>query len=246
MTRNRVLIATGILLYLCFTIVTLPARVVLPRVLPDTMTLDGIEGSVWSGTAQSLRSGRLSATDIQWDFRLLRLFRLQLAYFVELQIPGGFARGVVALQPGSVALSNVSAGMPVAELARLIAPMNLRGQASIEIASARIVEQWPTRLDAVIRLGNINLNQASEIALGDFQLVFDPADANAEEIVGKVSDLDALLDVDGRVKLLPERGYEVDLRVLPADAERERFDRMLRLVPKDEDGRYQLSLSGSL
>jgi len=67
-----------------------------------------------------------------------------------------------------------------------------------------------------------------------------------QNLRGKVSDLDALLDVDGRVKLLPERGYEVDLRVLPADAERERFDRMLRLVPKDEDGRYQLSLSGSL
>lgn len=246
MTRNRVLIAIGILLYLCFAIATLPARAVLPRVLPETITLDGIDGSVWSGSAQSIRSGKFSATAIHWDFELLRLFRLQLAYAIDLQIPGGFARGVVAMQPGAIALSDFSASLPVAELARLIAPMNLQGQASIEIASARLVEQWPTRLDGVIRFGKIRLQQAAEIELGDYQLVFDPADASAEAIIGKVSDLDATLDVSGNVRLLPQRGYEVDLRVVPGDAERERFDRMLRLVPKDEDGRYQLSLAGSL
>ncbi len=246
MTRNRVLLATGILLYLCFTVATLPARALLPRVLPDSVAIDGIEGSIWSGSATSLRSGSISATDLSWDFEPLRLFRLQLAYFIDLNIPGGSARGVVALQPGSVALSNFSASLPVAELARLIAPMNLQGQASIEIASARLVEQWPTRLDGVVRLGNIRLKQANEIELGDYQLTFDPADSSAEAIVGKVSDLDATLDVVGTVTLLSQRGYEVDLRVLPSAAERERFDRMLRLVPKDEEGRYQLSLAGSL
>jgi hypothetical protein len=46
--------------------------------------------------------------------------------------------------------------------------------------------------------------------------------------------------------LFPERGYEVDLRILPEPQLQQQFDRMLRLVPKDNDGRYQLSLSGKL
>ena len=61
-----------------------------------------------------------------------------------------------------------------------------------------------------------------------------------------VEDVDGPLDVAGRVLLLPERGYEVDLRILPEPQLQQQFDRMLRLVPKDNDGRYQLSLSGKL
>jgi general secretion pathway protein N len=245
-TRKRVLIVLGILLYLGFVIATLPARALLTRVLPDAVSIDGIEGSIWSGSAASLVAGKFVATNIVWDFQQSRLFRLQAAYHLSLEIPGGFARGIAAIGPGALSLFDVSAAAPVAELARLVAPMNLKGQASVEISETRLVDMWPEKLDAVIRLGNVFLLKPSESRLGDYRVIFDTAAATDAALVGMVEDVDGPLDVAGRVLLLPERGYEVDLRILPEPQLQQQFDRMLRLVPKDNDGRYQLSLSGKL
>ena len=246
MTRKLGLILAGILLYVSFTIAMLPARLVLPAMVPDTTTFDGIDGSVWSGTARSLSAGNIFASNVSWNFEFLRLFRMQAAYDLGLEIPGGFARGVVAASPGRISVYDARMTSPVAEIARLIAPMNLQGQASIEITQAQLVDGWPVTLDAVVRFGNVMLLRPVETDLGNFQVTFDPANATDAGLVGNVEDVDASIDLSRTLLLLSERGYQIDLRMLPEASEAARFERMLRLVPKDEEGRYQLSLAGEL
>jgi general secretion pathway protein N len=81
--RAAALAALGIAAYVAFLVAMLPARFVVARVaLPPGLTLEGVEGSIWSGHARATWQSA-APLDIAWHWRPAGLFAAHVAYEVE-------------------------------------------------------------------------------------------------------------------------------------------------------------------
>lgn len=68
------LIAVAIVFYLVQLIASIPATQVLNRLsLPNNIQIQGVGGSVWSGTAQSITMDGIQVNNVNWELRFLSL-----------------------------------------------------------------------------------------------------------------------------------------------------------------------------
>jgi hypothetical protein len=104
------LLVVGLLTFIAGVILLFPARVAYQWLAPDGVSLGGIQGSIWSGTAREVNGGGLYLRDLRWRMRPLRLFTGKLGFDVE-AVPGnGFVEAGIALGlGGAVSISKLTA-----------------------------------------------------------------------------------------------------------------------------------------
>src|SRR5690606_16450186 len=102
--------------FLVFALVTLPANVVIPRVQPEGITLAGLDGSVWNGSAQVLQIGGMHAGSVNWRLKPWALFTGRAAADIQLKRTDGFAQGEVRIGTNRIELEEFSASLPLSLL----------------------------------------------------------------------------------------------------------------------------------
>jgi hypothetical protein len=248
------LAVTGVLLYVLFLAITLPAYWLSDLVIRASrgmLRLEATQGSVWDGSGNLVvrHSGPAALTSrIHWNFQPLALFTGRLQ--VELQARGDLAvKGQVALGYHTLHLGNIEAELPATLIqafytpAALLSPTGtLRASAAeLELGRSGLAGEGKlTWLGAGGKFGGIG-------EIGDYQLVVSgqngPANLRLETLRGDLRldargswqlNTDGLLQLDGTLTAGPREAMLAPLLTMlnaRKEGDRHAFQISTRLAP---------------
>lgn len=248
MKRPWSLVALGVLAYLAFAIVTLPASVVIPRVQPAGVVLAGLDGTVWNGSAQVLQLGGSHIGSVGWNVHVLPLFALRAAADINLKRTDGFAQGTVSVSRQRVQLANFAASFPISAIPAHLAPGGWTGSLNARISELTFLEGWPVSATGTIDLVDLTGPARRPANLGTFQVKLPVETNEPNTLVGSVNDIEGPLQIAGKVHLKStDRSYLLEgLIAAKPDAPAEYSRGLEYLGPPDAQGRRPFSVSGTM
>lgn len=253
MKKTWPLVALGVLAYVVFALITLPASVVTSRLQPLGINVGGVAGTAWNGSAQVLQVGSTNLGALTWKVHVLPLFTLRAVADIKLQRSDGFAQGTVSATRQTVELKDTTASLPLAMLPPQVAPGGWTGTLNAKLASLTLANGWPTRIDGTIDAMELTGPARRPANIGSYQVKFpvagNPAQSSTPEVLaGTINDIGGPVQIAGTIQLKSaDRSYLIEGLVAtkpdaPAD-----FSRTLEyLGPPDAQGRRQFSLSGTM
>ncbi len=240
----------GLAAYVVFLVVTFPAayayRLIEDR-LEGTVRLGGIDGTVWSGSAQALKTDGLYLENIAWSIRFwpLLLGRLELeldSADKALKFSGYTGRTL----GGTVYIRKLQGQTPVATLQAMtpypvpaLQGQLIFGDLEIALSDGRLVKGAGNLLweGATITVG-------SPLELGGFALELTTQD---QDITGVLKDTGGPLQAEGTVKLTPEGSYQLKGKLTPRDGNGPLAQRLrMMLGAPGPAGDYEVNHTGQL
>lgn len=245
--KMRRLLLAGIALFLVGLIVMTPARLA-ATMLPASVSLDGLQGSVWSGSTRQLIVSGTGIGRLQWQFVPTSVLVGRLGYDLRLDMPGGTLRARALAGPGgALVLEGVEGSFPVNYLVRGMRLGRLDGRVSLVMDRAELQSGWPVSLQGNVAVGNLVQHVPRTTQLGNYQARFD-GQTNADgALVGKISTLAAPLDVSGVVSLDGQRKVQLDILISVTASTPDEIRQALPLLAADQgSGRYLFQYSTTL
>jgi general secretion pathway protein N len=240
-------VALGVLAYLLFAIVTLPAHLVLDRMRP-AIDAGGVEGSVWRGSAQVVRVGGTNLGALTWKLHVLPLLRLRTQAEVRVSRTDGFAQGVVSASGSNIRIADFAAAIPLATLPPQVAPGGWSGMLNARLSELVLVDGWPTSAAGDVEVADLTGPASRPAKLGSYAIKFPAPSSPPDVLAGTLNDVAGPIQIAGTIQLkAADRSYLIDGQVAtkpdaPAD-----FARTLEFLgPPDAQGRRPFSLSGTL
>ena len=251
MIERKVLIATGVCVFLFFVLIGVPARVIGSLLPDDTVVVMGTSGTLWNGSAQSVQVAGIQLREVKWDLHALPLLIGRVSLTLDAKWSNGFVRGDVAAGlGGSLSLSDVEV---TGSLAPILGRMNLPaagGEISLDLQLAELEDLWPTQLIGTLRVGRVPLSMigVSGGVMGNYTLKFDVTEVGADgAIPGVLQDGGGPLEILGELRLTPPANYTIEARIKARpDAPAELVQGLALAGPKLPDGSHSFEMTGSL
>lgn len=205
MRRGIWITVLAVLAFAAIVIARLPASWVVPD-SSGAFSCGAVDGSIWSGTCTGLTVQGASYGDVTWNVHAMRLLTGKLSANVVLTRSTGSLHGDFDVgSDKAVTARNVQTAFPLQDdLVKSLLPQNLRtlqGNASADIASARIVNNIVKQIQGRIELHDLEDHDKGEVTpLGSYVLTF-PSGGNGGDPVGQLHDLGGPLGIDGTVRL---------------------------------------------
>ncbi len=240
------LIAAGLAAFVVTLIAGLPARF-LTQLLPANVTVGMLDGTFWSGRADSLAVDGNHLGALRWRLRPLQLFRGRLALDAELNRSDGEARGRLGLGFGNrIEARNLTAHLPVAAFPTGIAPSGWSGVVQADLDKLSFRRGDLPQIEGTIELRDLRAPPPDGAAIGSYRLVFDEGSRQDEQLVGTLDDLEGPMQVTGTLSLGADRSYVVEGMVAPRAGASEAVTGTLRFLGEpDAQGRRPFSLAGT-
>lgn len=248
MTRLTLLMAAGgAALYLIVLLLTLPAGVVVPRLVAATpVAVGGLEGTLWRGSAAIVVIDGFPVYGLHWQVQPLALFRGRLEGRLEGRLQDGFLSARVAYSPLGGSL-HVEDGQVATRLAPLATPAGFAGvdgNLSLQLEYLVIQAGWPLYLSARLGVGNLSVQELGRQPLGDFEGIFR---LEGEDVTGELRDGSGLLKLEAFLRVDRALRWDLQGEVAPRqDAPTALNDAMTLLGPPDEHGHRPFGLGGRL
>ena len=246
------LIVVGIGAALVIALATLPATLFSGQLARAGLSAVSLNGSVWSGQAQSLALRSSVLGDLSWSFAPLDLLRGRLGAQLALtRADGRFATHASLAPGGRVSLVDTEVDLPLAVLAALPVglPGNWQGRMKGTFEEVVLVNGAPTALRGTLDLDGLVSPPPRNLAIGSYAVeVPDPAAAGrpAGEINVGIKDKGGPFAFDGRLTISAGRSYLIEGRVATRGNVPPEVSQALQMFgPADADGRRALSLSGT-
>ncbi len=225
-----------------------PARLLNHLIPEDRLLLQGIEGTLWEGSAARALlptvGGYLHLGALQWQLSPWSLLSLAPRVTVNSRWGNQQLSGVIVYHSNErIRLGDVDATLP-ASLVRQFLPLELRGDLSLLAAHLEIREGLPYAADGrLVWRGGGWVSPQGPRTLGDYAMDFrQPA---GDALVGDVTTLAGSLRAEGRVTLTGS-DYDIDV-LLAGDGLRDpQLRQALQLVAAPEGEDFRLSMQGSL
>jgi general secretion pathway protein N len=197
----------GLLVFAIVLIVSFPARVAYRWFAPPDLSLSGISGSVWSGTASEGLAGGAYIRDISWRLRPADLLTGKLAFSTTSRPASGSMETDVAVGiDGSLTLSNLAGSVPLDLVHPAFQRAGISGDLSMQFEKLMIRNGLPVDVKGSVTVANMYAPALSAATLGDYQAQFVTNDG---AISGTVEDLSGVLDVIGTIAISPDRTYSL-------------------------------------
>jgi len=197
----------GFIVFLCVLVATFPARVAYNWLAVPGVTLSGISGSVWNGSATEGLAGGAYIRDLSWQLKPLTLFTGKLAFATSSKpVSGSLVADVAIGFDGDLALSNLSGNVPLDLVHQSLQDSGISGDVTLNFASLVLQNGVPIIAQGDIRIANFYVAQLSSAPLGEFRVDFRTTD---DGIIGELDDVSGVLDVDGVISLKRDRSYSV-------------------------------------
>jgi len=244
----RTLIVTGLIIFLTGLIVQAPARLVAMS-FPEGVSVTGISGSIWNGSASGLAIGQLRLYEANWTINPLYLFIGSVKASVSASgNDADFSGDIRASLTGNIELSDARG---FAGLGRLKSVLDLpvNGVASIDIETLAYSGNW---LDALV--GNIEVRNLTffdpmtrkDIELGNIQLTFDhPEVDDSGTLNGALKDADGPLSIEGDIRLDPPNSYALSADIRTRANADPALRQGLDMMAPPTGGVHQLRISSS-
>jgi len=245
-------LALGVGAYLAFALSTFPAATAVRWFVPPPVALNGVQGTVWSGSAASGTIGGLPVQDVRWHVRAWTLLTGRVGANVEGRLADGFVNTGITASTSRVQFDDFRGGTSLATLALLLPVRGMRGQASVALSSLELENGWPARILGELKLAALEMvpfgssGNSSLVPLGDYTVTF--GDAPARNIAARFVDNGGPLEVAGTLVVSPAREYTFDALIKPRNGAPQQLIDGLKVMTADPDsnGRRRLTLTGSL
>ncbi len=246
MSNWRRLLLIGVLTLIVGLIAKFPARVAYHWFAPaDVVAIAGIQGTVWSGSAQNADISGIYVGDLEWRFRPLKLFTGRLAWSVSARPQFGTLATDVAVSPGgSIRLNDLESNVSLQPIGVLIGVPGLRGTAAARFERLVIDDGFATAADGSVDIRGLYVPGVPGDSLGDYRAEFFTQEAG---IIASVEDTNAILDIAGRLTLGTDRSYELLAQLAPKPETPAQLRQQIEFLPSgDAPGRHELRLMGEL
>ena len=242
------LIALGLVAFLLFALVTLPAGIVLSFVHPPGVTLAGVSGTLWKGRAQAVRSGATHVGSLEWDLNVLSLFTGKLGADVKVTRSDGFAQGSVATGAGGlITVRGLTASLPLGALPSNLIRGGWTGTVNVKLAQLAVQNSWPVAATGTVEVMDLVGPANKPAALGSYKVAFPEGAATAEGLKGELSDAGGPLAVNGTVAINKNRSYLVSGLIATRPGAPSDIARTLEILGEpDAQGRRQFAIEGSM
>lgn len=241
--RTRGLFLVGMATLVIALVVTFPARTAFSWVSPPFVSMSGVQGTIWNGSAREFQTNGVYLRDLRWRARPLQLLTGKVLYQVTASPVSGFFESDIALRLGGrVTLRDLTASVPLEMFARASGVGGLRGNASLQFERLELVNGRPAAMDGVFEAAGIVVPPLSRASLGGYRAEFSTQNNG---IVASIEDTDGVYDLAGSLRIGNDRSYQFLGKVMakpetPTDLRR----KLDTLLPADEAGRKELRFDG--
>lgn len=241
-------LALGVGAYLAFALSTFPAGTAVSWFVPAPVALNGIQGTVWSGSAASGTIGGLLVQDVRWHVRAWTLLTGRVGANVEARLADGFLNTGITASTSRVQFNDLRGGTSLATLALMLPVRGMRGQASVALSSLELENGWPEHILGELKLAALEIanGNSNSVPLGDYTVTF--GEAPARSIAARFVDNGGPLEVAGTLVVNPAREYTFDALIKPRSGAPQQLVDGLNVMTAEpnSDGRRRLTLTGSL
>lgn len=247
MHSYRGLLTAAVITLIVGLVALFPARIAYHWVSPAELSLSGISGTVWRGSADAANANGVLLRNLTWRFRPLRLLTGSLVYKIDGAPADGFIEGDIFISVGrSVTISgdNIRAALPVAMFEQALNVPGLRGNSSLQFEKIRLRDGLPIELDGSIDIANLVVPAITGGSIGGYRAEFFTA---ADGISASLEDTDGVLDIAGSLQLKSDRSYQLLAQVVPKASAPAALRRQIERLPSANDpGKRELRVEGSL
>lgn len=251
MSVPRTYVLAGLAAYLVMLVATFPALQAyrfLPGSARRTVTLYGLEGTVWGGRAAGVRIGALDLGALRWDVGLPRLAlgQVRVSWSATTEDSGAAGRGAVQFGLwGGLRLPSLILNVPASALARqLPLPVTLEGAVDMRLHDIVLRAGRLRHASGTIAWRNAAVRWSGPIQLGT--LIVDLQHGTGP-IRGDLHDQGGPIKVSGTVTLAGDGALQLNASVLPRPGAPKPLLQALRAGgAPDAAGRYHIRWSGRL
>ncbi len=227
-------------------LVNLPIQQVLPHVrLPNTLRLDGIDGTVVRGSAQEVVVNDFPLRDVSYRYMPSCIPLLKVCY--RMTYPQGTVQIAYDMLNGDTEINKLRIEYPASEIAQYINQIPVRpdGRLELVIDDLTMVGSKPTALAGTLFWRDLGLDdEGIKFNVGDIKVDFT---GNPQQYDFKINDLDAALDVDGDGEIRAGGQYKVDIKIRSVTGIDSNVRSILDLVAKRVSlNNYRIEQSGRL
>ena len=247
MSRKSLLVTGGVIAFLVFLVALVPATAVM-RWLPPDITVAGIDGTIWSGSASSLGFKGRPLGAVSWSCRPWPLLALEWSCRVELQPAGGAVSAALSgdFNGLDIEARDLSGRLPITLFEGVVTPRGWTGQLDLDVTQARIAGGLPQDAAGKIIVRGLKGPGPGGEVLGDFELTIGEGAVGTGTLSGRLTDLGGPLHVRGTIELKRDRSYFASGEVSPGPgAGPAIFDTLGFLGPPDQAGRRPFSVEGT-
>ena len=239
-------ISALVLFFVVRVVATAPAALVVKPLAQQNVFLEGVSGTLWQGSAQSLSARAngevLAWGKLEWAVSPWDLIALVPEVTFSTDFGAQWMSGNVLFDGfESVALRNLKGAIP-AELARLVAPLSLGGSFEFEFEELRwSKDQGATEVSGKARWRNaVWLAPSEKVPLGDYTVLLSSIAGGIEARIGTLS---GPVNAEGQLSAV-NNNYTVDLAINPTGRHEAKLRQNLSLIAVPESEALRIKLSG--
>ncbi len=247
------LLLLGLLAFVVTIVWKFPAAGVLPHVNTNPVSVTGVSGSLWSGSARQVSSPRapVALSNVDWRVQPEKLLSGNTGAKLDFEVLGGDGSVEVARNlAGQISVSNGKLQIPAQELEQFL-PLPVAefgGRVIADIESLELENNLLKRTRGTVVWRNATVSGALQARLG--QIVLDIVPELQEGVQnhrGKLTNQDGELEIDGDLSIDPAGNYRADIRLKPLPDTPPEVISVLSLVGRQSgDGSYRIRNNGNI
>jgi len=242
--RSRLVVAGLVTLFLGL-LSFFPARVAYQWFAPPEISLAGIDGSIWSGSARETQANGIYLRDVEWSMRPLSLFAGKLAYAIEAKPSSGFVEGNIAVGiGGTVSFTDLRAALPLQSMQRLVGMPGISGEVNAQFDRLLLEDGIPVAAEGVLEVANLVAPRVHRASIGGYRAEFFTQESG---VMASVEDTDGVIDLAGSLQISSDRSYQFIAKLAPKNSTPANLRQQMQFLGSaDERGQHELRLEGQL
>jgi len=237
--------AAGLVTLVLGLIIFFPARVAYHWFAPQSISLAGIEGSIWSGNAREAQASGIYLSDVVWRMRPLALFSGKLGFELKASPSGGFVECNVGLGiGGTVLLTNLKAALSLQELQQSTAIPGLDGKVNATFERLLLENGIPLAADGIMEVADLVAPMVLGSSIGGYRAEFFTQESG---VMASVEDTDGVADLAGSLQISSDGSFQFIAQIAAKNNTPAILRQQMALLGSaNERGQRELRLEGKL
>ncbi len=234
-----------------------PAAGVLPHISTNPVTVAGVSGSIWKGTAEQVQppNPALVASNVKWRFMPAALMSGNTAANLDFEVLGGSGSGHVSrsITSGDVSVTDGSFRMPAVNLGQFL-PLpivDFGGNLIADIETLDLENNLLKTARGTVVWRNALVTGGLQAELGQVVLDVEPQPIDGRPAhVAKISNKDGDLELNGELQIDINGNYRADIRLKPTASANQGLTGALGslgpIAKRESDGSYRIRNNGNI